>query len=225
MSDEVRVLLVSEGRHELGDCGEGDVPADALPPLEILVRRMTGMTDMAGTVRFCCRPGKSIRNVHRGRMSSGWGKKVYSAMWRAANGAEGKTFDAVVVVVDRDGPKNAERLAEMQQGRNAYGDSRFPCALGVAVEAFDAWMIADAHGIVAAGGDATKADAYPETITCPKDVADAIFGTRGGTGLGPKYAIVAQEADLANLAQLCPQGFKPFADEVQQRIAPVVSGR
>jgi len=221
MSD-VRVLLVSEGRHELGDCGEGYVPAEALPPLAILVHRMIGR---AGTVRFCCRRGKSIRNVHRGRMSSGWGKKVYSAMWRGANGPEGRTFDAVVVVVDRDGPKNAQRLAQMQQGRDVYGDSSIPCALGVAVEAFDAWMIADAHGISAGGGDATKADANVETIRLPKGAADAIFGTHGGTGLGPKYAIVAQEADIANLEQLCPQGFKPFADEVRQRIRPMVGGR
>jgi len=131
----------------------------------------------------------------------------------------------VVVVVDRDGPRNAERLAEMRQGRHLYGDSRFPCALGVAVEAFDAWMIADAQGIAAAGGEAAKANARPEDIRHPKEVADAIFGTRGGTGLGPKYAIVAQNADLANLAQTCPKGFAPFAEEVRQRIAPVVGGR
>ena len=216
---ELRVLLVSEGRHELADCLEGYVPDEALPPLAILVRRMTGMV---GTVRFCCRRGKSIRNVHRGKMSSAWGKKVYSAVWCAANGTEGETFDAVVVVVDRDGPKNAERLAEMQQGRNLYGDSRFPCVLGVAVEAFDAWMIADAQGIAAAGGDVTKAYANPENTTRPKDAADGIFGTHGGTGLGPKYAIVAQNANLANLEKVCPKGFAPFADEVRRRIKPLV---
>jgi hypothetical protein len=218
---EVHVLLVSEGRHELADCPEGYVSAEALPPLAILVHRMTGMD---GTIRFCCRRGKSIRNVHRGKMSSGWGKKVYSAMWCATNGMEGETFDAVVVVVDRDGPRNAERLAEMQQGRNEYGDSSFPCALGVAVEAFDAWMIADPQGIAAAGGDATKTHANPEETRQPKDAADAIFGTRGGTGLGPKYATVAREANIANLEKSCPQGFAPFADEVRRRIAPVVSG-
>ena len=219
---ELRVLLVSEGRHELADCPEGYVPDEALPPLAILVRRLTGKD---GKIRFCCRRGKSIRNVHRGKMSSGWGKKVYSAVWCAANGTDGQTFDAVVVVVDRDGPRNAERLAEMQQGRHLYGDSRFPCALGVAVEAFDAWMIADGQGIAATGGEAAKANARPEDIRHPKEVADAIFGTSGGSGLGPKYTIVAQNADLANLAQACPKGFAPFAEEVRQRIAPVVGGR
>lgn len=219
---ELRVLLVSEGRHELGDCGGGDVPAESLPPLAVLVQRLVGK---AGTVRFCCRRGKSIRNVHRGRMSSGWGKKVYSAMWLAANGTEARTFDAVVVVVDRDGPRNAERLSEMKQGRDTYGNSRFPCALGVAIEAFDAWMIADAKGIAVAGGDDAKAQSDPESVRRPKDVADEIFQTHGGTGLGPKYAIVAREADLADLEQTCPQGFKPFADEVRRRIGPVVGGR
>jgi hypothetical protein len=219
---EVRVLLVSEGKHELADCPEGYVPDEALPPLAILVRRLTG-TD--GKIRFCCRRGKGIRNVHRGKMSSGWGKKVYSAVWCAQNGMEGETFDAVVVVVDRDGPRNAERLAEMQQGRDLYGDSRFPCALGVAVEAFDAWMIADRAGIEAAGGDGTKAHTNPESVRHPKDQADAIFGTRGGAGLGPKYTIIADKTDLARLEECCPKGFKPFADEIRQRIGRVIGGR
>jgi hypothetical protein len=158
-------------------------------------------------------------------MGSDWGKKVYSAIWHAANGSDGQAFDAVVMLVDRDGPKNDRRLSDMQQGRREYGESRFPCALGVAVEAFDAWMIADSKGIAAAGGDGTKSHTKPEDPRLPKDAADAIFGTHGGTGLGPKYAIVAEKADLARLEKACPKGFAPFADEVRERIAPVVSGR
>jgi hypothetical protein len=219
---EVRVLLVSEGKHELADCPDGYVPDEALPPLAILVRRLTGTE---GTIRFCCRRGKSIRNMHHGKMSSGWGKKVYSAIWHAANSKDGQTFDAVVVLVDRDGAKNDRRLSDMQQGRNEYGESQLPCALGVAVETFDAWMIADPHGIAAANGDAEKAHAKPEETRLPKDVADAIFGTSGGTGLGPVYAVVAENANLANLEKACPRGFKPFADEVRRRIAPAIGGR
>jgi hypothetical protein len=219
---ELRVLLVSEGRHELGGCPDGFAADDALPPLATLVRRIINKD---APVRFFCRRGKNIRKVHCGKMGSEWGKKVYSAIWHAANSKDGQTFDAVVVVVDRDGPKNADRLSHMKQGRNEFGDSRFPCALGVAVESFDAWMIADPHGIAAAHGDAEKAHARPEETRQPKDAADTIFGTSGGSGLGPKYTIVAQNADLANLAQACPKGFAPFAEEVRQRIAPVVGGR
>jgi hypothetical protein len=216
---EVRVLLVSEGKHELADCPDGYVANHALPPLAILVQRITGKS---GPIRFCCRRGKSIRNMHHGKMSSGWGKKVYSAMWHAANGSDGQAFDAVVMLVDRDGTKNDRRLSDMQQGRNEYGESKFPCALGVAVEAFDAWMIADKQGILAAGGNEAKAHTKPEEPRWPKNEADAIFGTCGGTGLGPKYAMAAKELEIANLETACPKGFKPFADEVRQRIKPLV---
>ena len=216
----MRVLLVGEGRHELGGYRDCYARRDELPPLAMLVRRLAGGS---GTIRFFCCRGKDIRNVHRGRMASAWGKKAYSAIWCAQNGMDGKTFSAVVCVVDRDGSRNAERLAEMKEGRNRYDDPRFPCALGVAVEAFDAWMIADAGAIRAAAGDASKAQTAPEKASRPKDLADAIFGTTGGTGLGPRYALVATNVDLPLLARACPQGFAPFAEEVRGRIGAVVS--
>ena len=212
---ELRVLLVGEGRHELGDRQEEFLSGDALGPLATLVCRIINRDE---TIRFFGRAGKRIRNVHRGKASSAWVKKVYSAIWHAANDTDGHAFDAVVIVVDRDGEKNSNRLSHMKQGRDMFGASRFPCALGVAIEAFDAWMIADAQAIEAAGGDGDKAHASPEEIHRPKEEADAIFGTRGGTGLGFRYAVVAGKADLACLESCCPQGFKPFADEVRDKI-------
>jgi hypothetical protein len=44
-------------------------------------------------------------------------------------------------------------------------------------------------------------------------------------GLGEKYAVVASHIDQARLEKACPKGFAPFAEEVRQRIAPVVGGR
>ena len=151
-------------------------------------------------------------------MASRYGKKVYSAVRYARR----KHWDAAVVLIDRDGRRNSHRLSDMQEGRSQV-TLRFPCALGVAVETFDAWMIADPIAIDAAGGDKTEAPDSPESLGRPKDAADAIFGTRSGSGLGPKYALVAKKVNLALLERACPQGFAPFAEEVRGRVGPVVS--
>ena len=216
---ELRVLLVGEGRsHELGGYRDEFARADALPPLAALVKRL--LPDHA-VVRFFCRLGSQVGNVHQGKMASRWGKKVFTAIWYARHG-RAEPLDAVVLVADRDGPRNAARLREMQEGRDSYGPSALPCALGVPVEMFDAWMIADTEAIEAAVGDAARAQPCPEALADPKAAADAIFETRRGAGLGPKYAIVAREVDLDALAKTCPQGFAPFAQEVRERIGPVV---
>ena len=164
----VSILLVAEGPHELGRSGEEFAPADAPPPLAVLVKRLT---NAAGNVRFVCRQSRSVLNMHRGKMMSRMGKKVYSAMWFARHG-HSETLDAVVFLSDRDGPTNKSRLSQMRQGRDDRGATPVPCAIGVAVETFDAWMIADTNAIQAAGGDAATvaenvdldvlAEAFPE---------------------------------------------------------------
>jgi len=212
---ETTVLLVGEGPHELGR-PRGEVgPSDDLPPLATLVSRLLGRQDRP---RFLCKPGKDIRNIHRGKMGSRYGKKAYSAI----RYAQRKGLHAVVLLMDRDGPANVSRLSDMREGRSQIATS-FPCALGVAVEAFDAWMIADAEAIEAAGGDRSETTATPDSVRAPKDLADGIFGTRRGSGLGPKYSIIAEHVDLSLLEKACPEGFGPFADEIRERIAPAVA--
>ena len=219
--DHVIVLLIGEGPHEIGH--EEDVPLDGanLPSLAVLVRRLLGNAENA---RFVCRRGSSIRITHRGKMSGRFGKRVWSAVRYAGRNG----FRAVVFVVDRDGLKNTGRLAELKEGRDHHGVEGLPCAVGTAIEAFDAWMIPDTGAIRAAGGDASGVHPGPESLNGkagtgrhPKDIANAIFGTKGGTGLGPKYAIVAEHVDLELLQRACPQGFAPFAAEVRERIRPV----
>jgi len=219
---DTSVLLVGEGSHELGPYRDEFAPSDHLPPLAQLVRRL--LRDPAKP-RFFCRLGKDVPNVHRGKMASRDGKKVYSAIRYARR----RGWGAAVVVVDRDGPRNAGRLAGLHEGAREASAS-FPCAVGLAIETFDAWMIVDRNAIKKAGGDQTKAHDNPESLTGkkgtgkhPKDVADAIFGTTRGSGLGPKYATVAEHLDLALLETACPKGFRPFADEVRERIEPVLT--
>jgi hypothetical protein len=214
---KLRILLVGEGTHELGSYRDEYAEQDDLPALAGLVRRLLGHHP---SPRFFCRAAKDIRNIHRGKLGSRLSKKVYSAIWYARHGKHAP-LDAVVLVIDRDGPRQAGRLAEMRQGRDKYGPNVVPCALGLAIEQFDAWMIADPDAVRVAGGKPAEADQAPESIRDPKAAADRVFGTQHGTGLGPRYAIVASNADLDALEEACPEGFRPFADEVRERIRPV----
>ena len=142
-------------------------------------------------------------------------------------------FEAVVIVVDRDRNPNAERIVPLRQGRDEMTAGPFPsCAVGTAVEAFDAWMIVDGNAVKECEGVPTKTHLNPESLRGkegkgvgqqPKEVAASIFG--GSSGLAEKYAVVAKFLALDLLEKCCPQGFAPFADEVRQRIAPVVGGR
>ena len=43
-----------------------------------------------------------------------------------------------------------------------------------------------------------------------------------GSGLADKYATIAAQLDLDLLKRTCSGGFRPFAQEVTDRIAPVV---
>ncbi len=141
-------------------------------------------------------------------------------------------FDALVYVIDRDRNRPANTIHAMQEGRDAAEKKTpLPCAVGTAVEAFDAWFIADANAVKAAGKGAgwNQGATHPQPEKLggeegygqhPKDLAAVILG--GVIGLGDKYASIACHVDLDQLAKTCPKGFAPFADEVRRRIGPVV---
>ncbi len=97
----------------------------------------------------------------------------------------------------------------------------------MAVEAFDAWMIADGNAVSAAGGDGSRSHPDPEKLSGkegtgshPKDRAAEIFG--GHAKLTEAYMAVADNVDLEVLAKACPRGFEPFAEDVREKIRPAV---
>jgi len=233
-----RLLIAGEGEHELGakprSCRGDDWALDAsdLPALPRLVQRL--LADPCDVDLFARKLvkkfphiQKNLKGVAPGKLS-GHAKKLFWTLRAVA-----RKHDAAAYLIDRDGPKNAGTLAALREGRSAFEEvhGTFPCAVGAAVETFDAWMICDRDAIGAAGGDPAKANEKPELLQggprCrkhPKRIAGGIFRTRRGSGLGPKYKVVAQQVNLALLERACPQGFKPFAKEVRERIGPVVSG-
>jgi hypothetical protein len=217
------VLVISEGRHEMGAALNVPLNSKALPALPRLVHRLTGCPP---DVTYACKSFTDVPHAHgKGHK---YAKKAQQAIREAGQGG----FDALAIVIDRDRRPDSRTLRPLRQGRDALAQEAFPaCAIGTAVETFDAWMIADGKAAKAAGGDPAKTHPNPESLDRkegtdkhPKDVADAVFDTEGGSGLGPMYAVVAEHVDLELLENACPQGFAPFAAEVRERIRPAVAG-
>jgi hypothetical protein len=219
-----RVLVLADGAHEIGT-----EDADLQDELPALPRLIVSILGDRGGLAFRCRPFKPVahRSLKRSIRSEpearafGYAKKALQAIEIAKE--EG--FDALVILIDRDGAPDRERIDALREGREqrVHSPKHPPCAMGAAVEAFDAWMIVDGKAIKHAGGDA--AQSYPEaeklggrakTPRHPKERAKAILGE---DGLREKYAQIAAVVDLDLLAECCPQGFAPFREEIAEKLS------
>ena len=215
-----RILVLGDGEYDLGPALGKESGPEGLFALPRLVHRLLGDPR---DVAYTCQRFPTIPPVH-GRGAK-YTRKAQSAIRQAAQ----QRYHAITIVIDRDRKRDAKTIVPLRQGRDALEHTAFPpCAVGMAVEAFDAWMIADGKAIKAAGGDPTRGHPAPENLDGnegtgghPKDVAAQVFSGKGG--LAANYAAVAEHADLALLARACPQGFEPFAEEIRERIAPVVA--
>lgn len=219
--NEVRIAIYADGRHELGKRREY-AATENLPALPRLVHRLLGQPSNA---RYACEPFRKVRAVHGKGLTNE--QKAKGAILRANQ----TRCRACVIVIDRDRKPNSQTLAPLARGRDMMQFKPLPpCAVGVGVEAFDAWMILDGKAIRSAEGDPAQSHPNPESLNGkessgrhPKDVAASIFGSK--KGLGQKYAVVAMHVDVELLRKHCPQGFAPFAAEVEDRIRPVVAAR
>ncbi|MFB3894435.1 MAG: DUF4276 family protein [Phycisphaerae bacterium] len=214
------VVVYGDGKHELGGQLGKALARDELPALPMLVDRLL---DAPPSVRYVAFPFAQVPHA-RGKEH-----KLAKKVKRAILLAKAQKHAGAVILVDRDRLPDSERIKPLQEGRSALEHDLAcpPCAVGMAVEAFDAWMIADGGALGKAGGNAARSHPSPETMDGvegtgrhPKDRAAEVFG--GGQGLGDKYAQVASHVDLGLLAKCCPKGFAPFAEEVTKRILPAV---
>ena len=217
----IRLLILSDGPNELGSVLDEDLTPSSLPALPNLVHRIS---HGHANVTYCCRQFKSVRHAPgRGHKYAGKVKQAVRIAWE-------EEFDAVVIVVDRDRNHDSERIVPLRQGRDEMDAKPFPkCVVGMAIEAFDAWMVVDGKAVDAAGGDASRAHPDPEKLDGeegtgrhPKDRAIELFGSR--SALTGAYAKAAAVVDLDLLEKCCQKGFKPFADEVRERIAKPLLG-
>ncbi len=195
----MKVLIVSEGNHELGPHGEDGA-------LKVLTRRM-----IAQEVSFAT---KNIRDksVHR-NIFDGIGSGLRKRIEGWIRHAERNHFDALVLVIDRD--KDKRRISQLDKVQD---DIRLalPRALGVAVRSFDAWMLADEAAISKALGFTVDTPKNPEANTDPKsDVESLCDRSELDLGLSQLYALIAQHARIDHLKRRCPIGFAPFAQRVE----------
>jgi hypothetical protein len=218
------IVVYGEGPHEMGPEGIFEPGAD-LPALPRLVHRLL---NEPADVRYVCIPFRKAAHTRPetkpGSRLGRTGKKVFNAMRQAHR--QGRS--GLVVVMDRDDEPDAERIEQLRAGRDA-AEASYPvaCAVGTAVETFDAWMIVDGAAIGQAGGDGARSHPGAERLTGrdgkhhrAKARAIEILGEEDG--LRSKYAIVAGCINLDQLKKCCPLGFKPFAEEVTRRLAAAI---
>ncbi|MEL6349837.1 MAG: hypothetical protein AAFV53_42430 [Myxococcota bacterium] len=193
-------ILYSEGALDLGEPGLF-VDEDHQGPLRLIVE---GLLDQCDWLQL--EPRKFGR-VHGGRDShglSGFAKKVYRALKDAE--LDGET--ALIIVVDRDGTPRRSRFDELDEGCTAAG-STVPCAIGVAQEMVEAWLLGDPGAFQRAfGADAARPPHDPEVSTTANSRASA----------GGRLLCSAQEASHHSL-QTCGSGLDHCMVFMKRRIA------
>lgn len=196
----MKVLLVSEGRHELGD---GSDPG----ALELLVRRLLERKVHFDCIRFA---DDSLHAVHGGKTKR-YFKRALAWMKYAAQ----KGFDAVIVVIDDDGePRRRKQFDDAQESRFCT----IRRALGVAVREFDAWILADHQTLSRVLGMRVKPQDNVERLNDPKQVCKGLLDEsryKGDMTPTKMYALVAGAVNLDTVKKRCPAGFAPFAQRVQ----------
>jgi hypothetical protein len=189
----MKVLLVSEGKHELSGS------------LESLVRRLSSHT----------------LDVHHDRVSrsdihthSGKGQGFFKRAIRWLLEARKRGYEAIVLVIDEDG--HAERASELSEAQQ-YSSVEFPCAFGIAIPTFDAWMLADERALTTVLGREIRRQPAPESLTNPKQICNDLCASSGtDISLSQMYAQIAQACVISRLEERCPKGFGTFAVRVRQ---------
>lgn len=196
----MRILVASEGKHELGGMRE---EGSLVILVERIINRPVEFTrDKVSSpkVRIHRRPGEP----------GGFWKRALA--W--IRYAERHEFDALVLVIDQDGHRQRE-----QEIANAQADDRvrLPRALGVAIRTFDAWMLADEHALTSVLLFQIQRQRNPESIPNPKAVSRELLNNSStDTSLTEMYAALAKVVDVATMESRCPNGFRPFANRLRQ---------
>ncbi|MCZ6680318.1 MAG: hypothetical protein O7E52_24065 [Candidatus Poribacteria bacterium] len=194
----MKVLLVSEGKHELGT-------HERQGALEVLVRRLHQNVQQ-------CVPDKVSRNdihAHHGK-GQGYFKKALRWMMEAKK----CEYDALILVIDQD--THPERVRELTEAQGEYVLASLPRALGVAILTFDAWMLADEQALTRALGYTVHPQRNPEITRDAKGVcAQLLTDSKGEMSQSELYSAVAGQAAIGTMENRCRKGFAPFAERVR----------
>lgn len=190
----MNLLVVSEGRHEL-QSGQGQ------GAIEILLHRLLG--DFTCDKRKVSDP--ALPRVH----ATGRGYFKRALEWMRF--AENRGYDALILVVDQDDyPRRRAELDAAQQFRKFEVER----ALGIAIQSFDAWMLADETALSSVLGRTIKKQPAPEEIDDPKAICKGLCGN--AMAQSEMYEKLAAKMKLRVVEDRCPNGFAPFANRVRK---------
>ena len=185
----MRVLVVSEGDHDIGKRGlEGALP--------LLVKRIlpsVTSTDVRKT-------RDHTRRFH------GKGNKWLKLVWVWLIEAQDGGFDALVFVVDQDRDRSRKAHLDQAQDDETYA---MPRAIGLAIETFDAWMLADETALSQVLDRTIQKQASPESMRYPKKHSEQ-FAREASLGASELYAQIAETSRIEQLVRECPRGFGVF---------------
>ena len=152
-----------------------------------------------------------------------WQKVKFAKQTALYNRSAGAVF-----VMDSEG-NHRGRLAELSRGRDA-AYSEFPMAVGVAHPCVEAWLLVDSLAIARALGlsNSVVVPSNPENLPAPQanrahnpKTVLARCAERSAISSREATLIALAITDLAALRNRCPVGFEPFAQEIEERIAPL----
>lgn len=219
----MRVLIVGEGKNDLGYESKGKWHDGPVP---IFVKQL-----LAAVPNLTCEckawkdlPHHPTTKARQVRGYGGFDGKMRGWMQFAHSGG----FNAVVAVADRDGYVQQRRLEKMIDGRDeASRELGIDGAVGLAIEKIEAWLLADEEALRKATGDKSiQRQRAPESLASPDKRCENNAKYRlqqlisnahpADPTFSKVYADIASAADLVTLAERCPKGFAPFADDVRR---------
>ncbi len=189
----MRVLIVSEGEHELGGA------------LRALMRRVLGRDFDCDYLKVS---DPILRSFH-GKGPGHFKKAVRCLYYAQENG-----YDAVVFVIDQD--DQLDRRHQIGQAQD-YVQIGIPRAMGVAIRTFDAWMLADELALSNVLGITVSRQLNPEENPDPKASCGELL-QMGGQRMSPSefYAAVAEQVVISDLEKRCPRSFATLAGRLRR---------
>ena len=202
------ILVVAEGEHELS-VGRPDAA------LMTLVHRLLGDGFELST------SGKRIRELS-GHIHPGRGDRLGRKFIGIIQYAERQGYHAVVILMDHDGYDSRPKSAAYAQEAIV---TSLPRAVGIAVQSFDAWFLADHSALSTVLRAKVDMQPAPETVSDPKKRCQMLNETaNSGQPLRAVYSMVSAIMNLEILRQRCPIGFAVFAQRVE-RLKEAISNK
>jgi uncharacterized protein DUF4276 len=188
-------------------CGEGpnDIGKYERPPEDgTLQRLLAQLVDKELTF-------ERLRIAHLGgrRKHGGFAEKLKLALRELSH----RECDALAYVVDGD--RERDRDKRLREVRDKVSQGKL-CAVGVAIRAIEAWLLADETAVNSAfGGQTPKTTKDPEEISDPKESLRQWLDAAGQSNYSLAYAELARHLRIEILEKRCPRGFGTFADEIR----------